>query len=449
VQECFFLGFRLPETLLIDAVQALVQRYPAMRVHLYLPPLAGLEDGEDRFGPWRRRLEALAESGETFAPAVAPQIVIQPHATPSHEVRSAIRRLRQAEEVPRILVPAFSPVGDLLDAELRATAVEFSAAALDAVETQLPALLREAWQKWPDLDALRPFAELLEFLGPAFLDLQGRLAEAGDADSLRVLEAYRQGCLEMARAERWRPRIRSGRDWLAELEQDWVELRLPSPPPLARFPMRRLDRPGLEPKEVLIFCGMNDGVFPPASAPAFFDEESVDFLRKQDSQLALRLAWGLARREAVFGFSQFPWRPGPCCPPPCWTPCPEPAGRRRTLYWPFRLPPVIPTPRKISRVRRGGGVRPWDPTPVPCKAKCSDRWFWKNSPSVHSAPNTSTIMPNARGASSPAGTWVSRRSPKKTWRSRPPNAGACCTSCSNSPFTTCARNFFTIVNFPT
>ncbi|MFO1462219.1 MAG: PD-(D/E)XK nuclease family protein [bacterium] len=298
-----FLGFRLPLPALLDAVEAWLRAFPAVELYLYLPTPESWGEAAEKLEAWRRRMEGLAASVDFGPDTSSGEISVQPYPTPAHESRALLQRWREQAQGTRILAPGFAPVTPLLMAELGALD---SADALQASESQLPALLLERLSLLPEAPAALPlpYSGVLERLAPAFQELQTALVQTGDYDSLRLLDAYRQWALDCAQAERWRPRERPWQEWLEDLTLDWTESRSSTGSALSG-PLRRTDRPGLARCEDLLLAGMNEGSFPPGATPSFFEDEGLRTVSLLDASLAFRQSLSLPRRGVTLSFSQF------------------------------------------------------------------------------------------------------------------------------------------------
>jgi len=278
-----------------------------LTIHLFLPPRERLVDAEGRFENARRRLESMAESTESLEAMPPAHLRARPYATPIHETDAALRSWLELGSESRILVPGFSPVGGVLEAELRARiAVQGSAGPVAATATQIPAFLIRELEAGRDPEVPILFEAVLQALRPVFLDLQKSLAENGDLESLRFLEAYRRWFLDWEQAETWEAELRPWKDWIADLKEDLIELRLQASPGVQRrLPLRRLDRPGLLPVKHLRVVGMNEGSFPAAPAPAFFEEEGLRLLKTHEEDLVLQQALFLGLERVDFSYSEF------------------------------------------------------------------------------------------------------------------------------------------------
>jgi len=307
VEEIYFLGFRGCDQVLIEAVEALLLGHPKMNVSLYLPPPSWFSDPEGRLEPWRLRIEALAGNNiEEVHLAAAPWELL-PFPTPAHESCQALAVWDQGSETLRLLAPAAAPVAALLDSQLvPLLSRRLLASGVDSGSSQTAALLFAKLESGHDLQASVGFDQIIEAWQPAFKDLQASLARLLDLDSLRLLEAYRQRLREWSQAELLEPRVRTWQEWIHDLQEDFLELRLAAgPDAMKRSPLRRLGREGLAPVERLWIAGLNEGVYPGKNLSRFFDEENGAFLRLQEERIALQQALYLPRRGAWLSYSQF------------------------------------------------------------------------------------------------------------------------------------------------
>lgn len=305
VQECHWLGFRLPKPDLLDAIAAWQLAYPKVQHFLYLPPEVAMTDPEGILSPWLQRLSSMADSVETWSRQESPKIVLQPFSTPAHEVGHVLESWRQSPRSSRLLTPTFGPTALLFAAQFRALEPRASADAMAATESQIPAYLLSGFDSVAAGSGPIRFDAFLAGFQAAFANRREQLVARQDYDSLRLLDGLRQWLLQYAQAERWRPESKEATEWLEMVREEWTDFRLPSGLPSSALPLRPLDRPGLAAVETLFLSGMNDGAFPPKENPAFFEEAPPATLSTHEAGIALQQALGLARRQAILGFSQF------------------------------------------------------------------------------------------------------------------------------------------------
>lgn len=298
VEECWFLGFRMPEPSLLDLISVLAKAYPQMNLRLFLPPPEQFLDPDLKLEPWLRRLESFAEAQERLPAFVPPPSVIQPYATSIHEARACL-----AQNCGTILTPAFSQVNIVLESEF--CAPKGLARGEASFSTQIPAIFLKALEEAAGQEAPLLFSELLTVSAPILRDLQEKCAKNSDLDSLRFLQAFRDWLLETGRAEAVLPERRSLASWLADIKEELNEFRLPLPQGSANLlPMRRLDRAGLALQDTLVMVGLNEGALPSPPSPLFFEEENARFFSLHEEALAFRQALCLAKNHSILSFSQ-------------------------------------------------------------------------------------------------------------------------------------------------
>lgn len=300
-REIYFLGFRSPEPNFLRGVYSLLQRFPAIHFHLYLPPREPLAGEEGRWLPWRDSLEAWAESFEQWeaSPPSSRRLVAFP--TVIHEAG-------------KLLAQDYGPDRQLLIASVGELAPHLEARYLTSLGLALPNLSGSHAALSAELLSVlsRDLGEeeetLKEFLGSReslFAEFQTRLARAADGDGLRLLEAYLEKLKEQEVAQQIDPERRKPAQWLEEIREEWLSLRIHASGSAKALPWRRLDRPGIASPDSLWIAGLQDGAVPTVSNAAFFEDEKPFALAAWEEKFAFEQTLRSAATELTFSFAEF------------------------------------------------------------------------------------------------------------------------------------------------
>ncbi len=215
VREVFFLGFKAPEPNFLRGILALLQKFPGVLFHLYLPPRDPLAGEEGRWLSWRDSLEEWAEDFEEWSASPPPSRRLLAFPTVIHE---AGRLLEQESTFDfQLLIPAAGELGPHLEARFLSSLglmLPNASGSHAALCAELLAVLgRDLADGESTLEGFLAGKERL------FAEFQARLSRSGDGEGLRLLEAFLQKLKEQVAAQSLDPELRKPGQWLEEIRE--------------------------------------------------------------------------------------------------------------------------------------------------------------------------------------------------------------------------------------
>lgn len=330
LQEVFFLGFSQLDGELLDAVTAFQAGYPEVTLHLFIPPPDQGVDAQGLLAPLYDNLEKNAQEIIRYQALPRPHLQGHSFPTPFHEAHALAPGFLEHPD-QHMGFHGGGKSSDYLKSLLEEAIGPWDPMAAPLVNASIaPIKILHQVLKEKDAEKEIYFKELFGELLPKFSQWREAMACGGSRIALRHLEHCYALLQERARWEGYQEELRSCKDWLEELQEDFSQALLTPPPhSYPPLPLRNLLQIGLKRIPCVHIFQLNEGIFPRKWDPPLISYLSQDSLWSHEAYLKLKAAMHLASEKVTFSYVEKDMEGRIQSPSPLWERFLEDGGAKK------------------------------------------------------------------------------------------------------------------------